>query len=120
MDKDYPSALDLLTTYFNLKQCGRPVEIRRSASGRGYHMIVRGLPISYEDSLRIRRTLGECKNRLRFDEEVNHKPRQILWREKTIDGKRYVIQPLTEEDILRLPFCSRPPRAVFKRMRREN
>lgn len=96
------------------------MELRRSSSGQGYHLIARGLDITYEESLTIRRALGDCPTRLRFDEEMNHKPKAILWRMKIIDGKVYNIQVLTEEDLLRLPFQSRPPQAMMKERRRDN
>ena len=113
MDLDFPSELQRLSTYFNLKRFG-DVEVRKSSTGKGNHMIVRGIPITYEDSLRIRAMLGECPNRLRFDSEDNHKPKQILWCEKIVDGISHYVQPLTERNILALPLCSRPPQVIFK------
>lgn len=113
----------MFSTYFNLKQCGRPVEIRRSATGRGNHFLARGLQMSYEDALKVRAYLGECPTRLRFDSDTrSHKPKAILWREKIIGGKVYKMQVLTEEDLLRLPFWSRPPQAMMKEKsrRRDN
>ena len=91
------------------------MEVRRSAGGRGYHMLIKGLPISYDDSLKIRAMLGECETRLRFDMEKNLKMKQILWRAKVIDGKRYEARTIDERDLLALPWLSRVPRGVFVR-----
>lgn len=114
MDLDFPSQLKLLSTYFNLRQFGM-VEVRVSASGMGYHMIVRGLNITYEDSLRIRAMLGECRTRLRFDSEENHKMKQILWDQKVVNERVYEARTITEADLLVLPSNSKPPMEVFKR-----
>lgn len=112
LDLDEPSQLKLLKAYYNLRRFGN-VEIRRSASGRGYHMIVRGLQISYEDSLTIRAMLGECETRLRFDSEKNKKMKQILWSAKETKGRRYEARAITERDLLSQPFFSRVPRCVY-------
>lgn len=112
LDLDEPSELKLLKAYYNLRQFGN-VEVRRSSSGRGYHMIVRGLPISYDASLLIRAMLGECKTRLRFDSEKNMKPKQILWSAKTTKGRRHEVRRIMERDLLAQPFFSRVPRSVY-------
>jgi hypothetical protein len=46
---------------------------------RGFHFIVRGLPISFEESLRIREECGDDPLRLRLDREMGDKPKQVLW-----------------------------------------
>jgi len=107
LDLDAPTELGLLKAFYNLQRFGE-VELRESSGGHGgYHMICRGLPISYEDSLRIRETLGDDSMRLRFDEEKNHKPKSILWRAKVINGKRHEARTITERDLLSLPFLSK-------------
>jgi len=114
LDLDRPSELKLLSAYFNLKRFG-DVEVRKSAGGAGYHLIVRGVPITYEDSLRIRAMLRECPMRLRFDEEATYKPKQILWKAKVIRGKRYEARQIDERTLLALPWASRVPRSAYRR-----
>jgi hypothetical protein len=46
---------------------------------RGFHFIVRGLPISFEESLKIREECGDDPLRLRLDREMGDKPKQVLW-----------------------------------------
>ncbi|MHA1721775.1 MAG: hypothetical protein ACTSXW_01735 [Candidatus Baldrarchaeia archaeon] len=80
VDKDYPSDLELLKTYFNMKFfTGKEPEVRISKSGRGYHFIVRGLRISFETSLHLRRFLGDDETRVLLDEIGYGKPRQVLF-----------------------------------------
>ena len=114
VDLDSPSQLKLLKVYYNLRRFG-DVEIRRSAGGQGYHLLVYNLSITYDDSLKIRAMLGECETRLKFDSEKNLKMKQILWRAKVIDGKRYEARTIDERDLLVLPWFSRVPRGVFVR-----
>ena len=105
LDIDHHNELRRLMQYFNMKHICGVDEIRVSSSGRGLHLIKRGLNISYEDSLKIRDMLGECENRLKFDEEKNHKMKQILWRsKKTEDGKTQEARVISEREILALPF----------------
>jgi len=103
IDLDEPSEFALLKAYFNIKALNGGAEARISASGEGYHFIVRGLPISFETSLRLRRLLGDDTTRIMFDEEESGKPKQVLYRKK---GKRQVL-PLDEKNILALPFFSK-------------
>ena len=107
IDMDSPGELRKLATYFNLKHICGVDEIRVSASGRGLHLFKRGLPITYEDSLLIREMLGDDPMRLRFDEEKNQKPKQILWCAKVINGERHEARTITERELLRLPFLSK-------------
>jgi hypothetical protein len=68
------------------RETGRVPEVRVSAGGRGFHLIVRDLPITFEESLRLRKLCGDDPQRIRFDEESWRegwvKPKQILWRKK--------------------------------------
>jgi len=61
-------------------------EVRISSSGRGYHVVVRGLNISFEESIRLRKKLGDDAKRIEFDLKTKFKPKQILFREK--NGKK--------------------------------
>lgn len=101
VDQDVPSEFQLLKTYFNMKALAGRVECARiSSGGEGYHFIVRGLPISFETSLILRRLLGDDVVRIGFDEEPSGKPRQVLYSKR---GTREVT-PLDEKNILALPF----------------
>jgi len=111
VDLDSPSELKLLATYFNMKGLNGNINVRRSAGGEGYHLIVRGLPITFETSLLLRRLFGDDQVRISFDEEDSEKPKQVLYRKK---GKK-VITPLDERNILALPFFSKlRPEKWFK------
>lgn len=108
LDVDHNSEWKRLAQYFNMKYVTGIDEIRVSASGEpNLHLIKRGLQISYENSLGVRAALGECPTRLRFDGENNMKPKQILWSEKIIKGKRLHARVITERDLLALPFFSK-------------
>ena len=63
---------------------GKYPEIRKSSGGKGYHVIVRGMNISYLDSIWIRYKCGDDTKRLQFDTDTVNKPRQILWSAKQI------------------------------------
>jgi len=80
VDKDYPSDVELLKTYFNMKYfMGREPEVRVSKSGKGYHFIVRRLRISFETSLHLRQFFGDDETRVFLDEIGYGKPRQVLF-----------------------------------------
>ena len=104
VDLDYPSQLQLLKTYFNMKTMGI-VEIAESSGGKGYHLIVSGLPLSFQQAIEIRRWLGDDQQRIKFDLQHKNqsKPKQILFTKK---GKKR-IRWLTEKNILALPFYSK-------------
>jgi hypothetical protein len=56
---------------------------------RGYHFIIRGLPISEEESLRIREQCGDDPLRIKLDRELEAKPSQVLWTYKNgFEAKR--------------------------------
>jgi len=80
VDKDYPSDVELLKTYYNMKYfMGKEPEVRVSKSGQGYHFIVRRLRISFETSLHLRRFFGDDGTRVFLDEIGYGKPRQVLF-----------------------------------------
>jgi hypothetical protein len=82
VDLDKCGYLRLLMTYFNARYLtGREPEIRRSASGRGYHLIVRGLRTTWDGCFVLRRLLGDDGTRVLFD-EASVRPRQVLWESK--------------------------------------
>jgi len=134
VDLDWCSQLQLFKTYFNMRHIVGVDELRLSSSGHGYHLIKRGLPITYEQSLEIRAMLSECGTRLKFDGEKNAKPKQILFTvkltspsdrlptiEEILEIQRQRVIP--ESKLLALPWFSRVPRSYFvekerKRQRR--
>jgi hypothetical protein len=61
---------------------GKAPKVRASSFGKGYHLIVWGLDITYQESLWIRYKCGDDMRRIYFDTETNNKPRQILWNAK--------------------------------------
>ena len=81
------------------------VEVAESSGGKGYHLIVSGLPISFQQAIEIRRWLGDDQQRIKFDLQHKNqsKPKQILFTKK---GKKR-IKWLTEKHILALPFWSK-------------
>lgn len=111
VDLDNPSQLQLLKTYFNMKQLGE-VEVCISSSGKGYHLIVSGLPLTFQKALELRRLLTDDNNRIWFDEYGHkNKPKQVLFTKK---GKRK-IEWIDEKAILALPFNSKVPRTAYVR-----
>ncbi|MBA7593151.1 hypothetical protein ES703_00068 [subsurface metagenome] len=114
LDLDYVSELRFLMTYFNCKRLGE-VEVERSPRGRGYHLIVRGLPPDHEAEYILRCLLGDDLNRVKFDQESEYKPTKILFGTKwAMDGRRFDAQALDERNILALPWKSNPPKEVFR------
>lgn len=113
LDLDWPAEWKLLAAYFNCKNIfGRVDEIRRSSRGHGYHLIIRGLPMTYIQSLKFRAWLGDCETRLKYDSDLSsHKPKQILFCNK---DKGHV-QPIDERNLLALPFWSKIPRGCYVR-----
>lgn len=113
VDKDYVSEFERLKTYFNLRHIcrGRVTSINISADDDGVHLIGYGLPISFEQSLELRRLLGDDPARIGFDESRISKPKQVLWTKKNKNRVRF----MTKNDVLRLPFWSKVPREVYAR-----
>lgn len=109
VDLDYPSQFQLLKTYFNMKQLGC-VEICESSGGKGYHLIVNGLPITPQQSIELRRWLGDDQNRIHFDEHTHkHKPKQILFTKKENRKIRWI----DEKNLTAQPFASKLCRSFF-------
>lgn len=91
---------------------GKAPEIRVSAMGRGYGFIVRGLKITFEHALWIRRKCGDDPTHIRFDAETNRKPKSILWTAKRVVscpeksrlapflGQRLEIHPITYRELI--------------------
>ncbi len=99
VDLDYPSRLKLLKAYYNMRQIG-DVEINRSAGGKGFHLVAYQLPITFEQSIELRRLYGDDPIRIDFDERYHLKPKQVLYTVK--DG--VPIEPITEPDLLNAPW----------------
>ena len=139
LDLDTPGQLEILTKYYSMKHICGVDEIRVSSGGNGLHFIKRGLEITYEQSLTIRATLGECSTRLEFDSDVDSlKPKSILWKSKNgkrmqfvefpeiklVDGEvvleggnGHMARTILERDLLALPFYQKLPREVFLRQK---
>ena len=77
---------DLQRTIIRALNLGLPFPnvIRRSPSGRGYHVIWRGLNITEKQALQFRLELGDDPLRVKFDSERPNKPKQVLFRKKKI------------------------------------
>ena len=63
---------------------GKAPVVRKSSFGKGYHLIVSGLDISYRESIKIRYKCGDDMKRIFFDTETVNKPKQILWTSKKV------------------------------------
>ena len=55
---------------------------------RGYHIIARDLPISFEESLIARMLVGDDPTRIELDELDESKPKQVLFSWKRTRGER--------------------------------
>jgi len=55
---------------------------------RGYHIVARDLPITFEQSLLIRMMVGDDQTRIMLDEADGAKPRQVLFTWKRGRGPR--------------------------------
>ena len=83
VDLDSRDTLELLKAYYGLRTLTEDVEAYRTE--RGYHVVGYGMPISQEQALDIRQSLGDDANRIALDEvalEHGAKPLQILWSHK--------------------------------------
>lgn len=49
---------------------------------RGYHLIVYDTGLTFKEVLKLRGLLGDDKNRIKLDEELIKKPKQVLFTEK--------------------------------------
>ena len=57
-------------------------------TGRGYHIVARDLPITFEQSLILRMTVGDDETRVMLDEIDEKKPKQVLFTWKRTRGFR--------------------------------
>ena len=57
-------------------------------TGKGYHIIARDLPITFEQSLLLRMMVGDDETRLMLDELDGSKPKQVLFTWKRTRGYR--------------------------------
>ena len=57
-------------------------------TGKGYHIIARDLPITFEQSLLIRMMVGDDETRIMLDEIHESKPKQVLFTWKHTRGYR--------------------------------
>jgi hypothetical protein len=69
----------LIRSYYNLRYVAGVVYVRRSASGRGWHLKAHGLKIDFEKCLLLRAFLGDDEVRVSLDRERLAKPKQVLW-----------------------------------------
>lgn len=58
---------------------------------RGYHLIVYDTELSFSEVIRLRELLGDDKNRIKLDEELIKKPKQVLFTKK--DGHQRTLIP---------------------------
>ena len=61
-----------------------PDEVRLSATGKGYHIIWRGLNISEAEMFRYRKIIGDDKNRVGLDLASRKRVPQVLFKEKQV------------------------------------
>jgi len=57
-------------------------------TGKGYHIIARDLPITFEQSLLLRMMVGDDETRIMLDEIDESKPKQVLFTWKRTRGYR--------------------------------
>lgn len=63
--------------------CGKPAdEIYRTR--RGFHCIWKDLPITWEQSFRYRKIIGDDRNRIYLDKSCPEKPKQVLFDSKKV------------------------------------
>jgi len=74
--------MKLIRAYYNLRYIAGRVYVRRSASGRGWHLKAHGLNVDFGKSLIIRMLLGDDEMRVRLDEARVKKPKNVLWTNK--------------------------------------
>jgi len=91
VDLDTKDLYELQRAYWKLFLfTGREPEVWKSPTGRGYHLIVRGLRISREQAYKLRELCGDDGIRIKFDKESSiYKPKQILYKKKVINGKEH-------------------------------
>lgn len=75
--------------YFILKTLTnhKPIEVYQTR--HGFHFIVRGCKIDFNESLLIRCLSGDDIMRLELDMSDSKRIKQVLWNEKEIKGKIY-------------------------------
>ena len=65
-----------------------PDKIRKT--GKGYHIIWSGLDISFEESIRRRKIIGDDPNRVRLDSIGTKRIKQVLFKEKVVTCKGFL------------------------------
>ena len=78
---DVDHQFNFLQIQKGIEMFGRFPEIRKSPSGRGYHLIWRNLQISWEESMKYRRLLGDDPRRIMID-KVSRGATQVLFSKK--------------------------------------
>lgn len=81
LDFDNRNDPNIIKAFKSLKKS----QIRLSSSGKGYH--VRGWAYC-DNTIEVRKKLGDDTERISFDEQVKERPKGILWDEKTVNGKK--------------------------------
>jgi len=71
--------LNLLKAFFTMKYYFGNCYVRRSPSGRGWHLMSFTPIKDFDKILQIRRALGDDEARIHFDEKRLKKPKQVLW-----------------------------------------
>jgi hypothetical protein len=92
-----------------MKRIGKaPDEIRVSARGNGFHFIWLNACGSFEESVELRKFIGDDTKRVWIDVQSECKPRQILWNSKTYSatsdkaGQHYEAKTITITDFMEL------------------
>lgn len=102
MDVDQ-SELRALMAFFNMRaRYGVTPTLWRTPDG-GVHLIVRDLPIGYEEAFLERALFNDDKSRVWLDAACSHKPMQTLFAKKGSDGVTKWRQSLDERGLLALP-----------------
>lgn len=97
LDVDSENQTNLLLKYFTLRYLYGEVHVKKSPSGKGYHLYVRdGIPIE------VARAAGDCKGRIKYWE----KQKYTFTFKKKVKFKKSKVEILKEEDvnIFALPF----------------
>lgn len=93
IDLDEPTELQFLITYFNTKHLFRNsnIEVYKSSGGSGYHISIKNTL----SKLSIRRTLGDCKDRMFYSElrsKTNQNKDEFVFGDPTVDDVLFSIK----------------------------
>ena len=102
------SELKKLKAFFNMRYLFKEVKVLLSAGGKGgLHFVAENVVLPPEVALDLRETLGDCRGRIFFSRrrfEYFGDEHEILFDAKKRDGKWVYSTPLTEKNVIALPF----------------